>query len=106
MGGVGICYVNTFLVKVEAFPEGTPLTISLLGKFLVTGSSPPSACVLWENGYKNAETLWDVDRCVTLPSVVENCQAWQTDDFVFLLYMKHIQNKDVSHFKLFFHLKA
>lgn len=29
MGGVGIRYVNTFLIKVEAFPGGAPLTMCL-----------------------------------------------------------------------------
>lgn len=38
MGGVGICYVNTFLMKVGVFPGGTPLTMSLTGGFLTAGS--------------------------------------------------------------------
>lgn len=45
MGGVGICCVNTFLVKVETFPGGTPLTVYLSGKLPLAGRKPLSACV-------------------------------------------------------------
>lgn len=44
-GGVGICYVNTFLVKVEAFPGGTPLTIVSFWRIAHDRKLPHMSCV-------------------------------------------------------------
>lgn len=75
MGGAGICYVNTFLVKVEDFPGGAALTMTLSRDLLRAGNNPTWPICSWVSR-ATAGNITGVEVSLT-PRVHDNIKKHQ-----------------------------